>query len=377
MPNATYQPKRFRRSRRYRSRNIRWFFSLLGLIALFYVLTASLDRLDKETPKWARVRFPPFAIKNEPYVVSVSYRGQSQSADIEVAGSLKGDNGRNLGKLSASQDTPEATGRGDFSFFGFQVPTDANAVSIQFSVASKKVQSDRETEPRPAIRSGSIPIYPAGHKKVMRSYDLPVWQNVVLMAFEEGHWADKWGDRTVVGWGITVGYALVGWLCLYCTGMFDSRRAVSISQVFAWFWRLMAVVLFLLAINKQLDVQLLLADIGRALTKYQGWYGQRKPAQIRVLALGACLCLGCLLEIGHRLRRAPRSTLIALLGVLILGVNVVIHLVSLHSIEHVLAFSVAGVSVGDGIEVLAILWIAASAFLYSRTEREEVCYIMQ
>ena len=377
MPNATFQPKRFRRSRRYRSRNIRWFFSLIGLIALFYVLTSGLDRLDTDTPKWALVRFPPFAVRNEPYVVNVSYRGQSKSADIVVVGSLKDADGRHLGELTASQDTPETAGRGDPSFFIFHVPSDSNALSIQFSVASNEVQSAPEPEPRPAIRSGAIPIYPGGHKKVMRSYDLPAWQNVVLEAFEEGYWAEKRGDPTVIGWGIAVGYALVGLLCLYCTGIFDSRRVVPISQVFAWFWRLMAVVLFLLAINKQLDVQLLLADIGRALTKYQGWYGQRKPAQIRVLALGACLGLACLLEIGHRLRRAPRSTLIALMGVLILGVNVVVHLVSLHSIEHALAFSVAGVSVGNGIEVLAILWIAASAFLYGRTEREEVCYIMQ
>jgi hypothetical protein len=381
MPSETYQPQKFKRSRSRHSRMIRRSLSLLALIVVFFTLTMGLNRLDQTTPRWARVWFPPFAVKEEPYVVNVSYRGRPQSADIEIVGTLKGDNGRCLGRLTADDSVPEGTGRGSVSFFVFQVPPDSNALSIQFSVASNPVLSDPKTELRPVIRSSAIPILPAGHKKVMRSYDLPDWQNVLLNAFEDGRWAPKPGDPTVIGWGITICYALTGLCCLYCTGLLDSRRAVPISQMFAWFWRLMAVVLISLAISKQLDVQLLLADFGRALAKNQGWYVQRRPVQIRFLALGVCLCLACLQGVRRRLRGAPRSTLNALLGVLILGVNAFVsfamYLISLPSMDHVLAFSVARLSVGNGIEMLTILWIAASALLYNHSQRQEVSYIMQ
>jgi hypothetical protein len=38
---------------------------------------------------------------------------------------------------------------------------------------------------------------------------------------------------------------------------------------------------------------------------------------------------------------------------------------------------VAGLSVASVLEILAICWIAVSAWIYNCTEREEVSYIMQ
>jgi hypothetical protein len=96
-----------------------------------------------------------------------------------------------------------------------------------------------------------------------------------------------------------------------------------------------------------------------------------------VLALGTCACLAFLLEVRHRLRGAPRSILVGLLGVIVLGVNAFMSLVSLPLIDGVLAFSVAGLSVSSGIEILAIFLILASALIYNTTQREEVSYIMQ
>ena len=77
------------------------------------------------------------------------------------------------------------------------------------------------------------------------------------------------------------------------------------------------------------------------------------------------------------MKRGPKSLWFALCGLLFLGATVLVHLVSQHDIEHALALSVAGLSVGSALEILAILWIAVSALVYNHTEREEVSYIMQ
>ena len=68
MPSETYQPKKFKRSRSRRSRIARRFYGLLGLIAVFFAITATLDHLD-ETPRWARVIFPTLSVNGllEPF----------------------------------------------------------------------------------------------------------------------------------------------------------------------------------------------------------------------------------------------------------------------------------------------------------------------
>ena len=375
MAIQTYQPKRFRRSKRQRARTIRRIRNFLCIIALFFVITTSLDHFDT-TPRWGRVSFLPYAVPEQPYAVDVACRGLGQNATVYAKMAVRGANGRSLGGVETSQHASEF-GKSGYASFTFTVPDDPNAVSLGFLVWCRDDPNGVKNEARQEIKSDSIPILSLDHETVLRAHYVPAWQNVLAHAFENGFWRDKRGDPTVVGWAITLGYVLVAGLCLYCTGLFDSRRSVPISQMYTWFWWLMVAVLIALGINKQLDVQLLLADIGRSYTKYHGWYRQRMPVQIRVLALGACVGLMCLQVVGHRIRRSPKSLWCALWGVVFLGVNVLMHLVSVHSIEHFLASSVAGLSVGNGLEILAMCWIAVSAIVYNRTEREEVNYIIQ
>ncbi len=373
MPNQTYQPKKFRRSKRRYSRQIRRVFGLLALIALYFAITVSLDRSD-DTVRWARVLFPPFVVKDSSCIVRVTYRDLGENAVINAKMLIKYTGGSSLGNLEVKKKIPKGMKPvGDSFAFS---PIDPNVTDYNDLFAHVSVSCEDDTGQRPMI-TGMIPVYPPDHDKVMRYTTLPDYQNVLMDAFRTGFWLEDQGDRTVIGWGITVCYLLAGMLCFYCTGHLDSRRVLPISQIFAWFWCLMAVALVLLGINKQLDVQMLLADIGRAYTKYHGWYGQRAPVQNRVLAVGACLGLACVQGVAYRMKRGPKSLWFALWGLLFLGATVLVHLVSQHDIEHVLALSVAGLSVGSALEILAILWIAVSALVYNHTEREEVSYIMQ
>ena len=203
------------------------------------------------------------------------------------------------------------------------------------------------------------------------------WHALFMDALEHGYWATNRGDPTVLGWGITILYGFTALTCLYCTGFLDTKRSFPISGLHAWFWWMIVVILILVGINKQLDLQMLLADFGRTYSKHHGWYDQRRPIQIRVLALGACAGIAVLLRVGYKLTRAPKSTWFALCGVILLGVNITIHLVSLHSAEHILMASKMGVSFENALEIMTLVWIIISAMTFNHTQRERVSYIMR
>jgi len=149
------------------------------------------------------------------------------------------------------------------------------------------------------------------------------------------------------------------------------------SGLHAWFWWMMVAILILVGINKQLDLQMLLADFGRTYSKYHGWYDQREPIQRRVLALGACVGMAGLLGVGYKLKRAPKSTWFALCGVIFLGVNILIHLVSLHWAEHMLGSPIMGVSLENALEIVTLVWIIISAMTFNHTQRQDSKYIMR
>lgn len=344
--------------------------NLIILILIFFSLTLAMDSLD-DTTKWANVVFPSLAVQGQSYTVTLKCTEATQNAEIRAKMQTLGHDGRPLPEYE-DQNVTISQSSGATSF-GFSIPVDPNAESVCVSIACESEQGQLF----PDIRSSRIEILPPDDPKVIVAYARPLWQNALIDAWEKGYWRTNRGDKTFIGWGITGLYALIVVICLYCTGVLDKRGTVAISQIYAWFWWIMASLLLLMGINKQLDLQMLLADIGRSYTQLAGWYGQRKPFQIRVLAFGACIGLWCLLEIWHRLKRGPKSTWFAMIGVLIIGLNTLVHLISLHWTEHLLRLSLSSLHVEEALEIASLVWIGLAAWYYNVSQREEVCYIIQ
>jgi hypothetical protein len=90
---------------------------------------------------------------------------------------------------------------------------------------------------------------------------------------QEITWRPRIGDPSFMGWFTVIAYAVTVMLALSA-----ARRpapegdAMSADRV-AWF--VVATLMGFLCINKQLDLQSLLADLGRILARQQGWYGSR------------------------------------------------------------------------------------------------------
>jgi len=69
------------------------------------------------------------------------------------------------------------------------------------------------------------------------------------------------------------------------------------------FWKVIAVLMAFLCVNKQLDLQTLLTDFARAQAKAQGWYDNRREYQVEfIVALGIAALIGLSILLTHSVR---------------------------------------------------------------------------
>jgi hypothetical protein len=132
-------------------------------------------------------------------------------------------------------------------------------------------------------------------------------------------WRFGFNDPTLSGWVITVGYFVSFLLCLWAgakakraaakaagkgaykpipvrgapkgaVGNAHDVKSCSGRQKGDGLWFLLTIIPFLLGVNKQIDLQTLLGDIGRAAARSQGWYQKRRAAQAAFIAFFALEC---------------------------------------------------------------------------------------
>jgi len=86
------------------------------------------------------------------------------------------------------------------------------------------------------------------------------------------------GDPTIAGWTICLGAISAGGLCA------SAAWTMRTARHRAAFWLISAGLLLLIGINKQLDLQTMMINIGRSIAVRQGWWDQRAWAQRTALA---------------------------------------------------------------------------------------------
>lgn len=104
-------------------------------------------------------------------------------------------------------------------------------------------------------------------------------------------WRLEMGDPTWIGWITVMLYLAVAGLCVKAGWKTRASSAAGPSEGNqAWIWWGCAALLLALGINKQLDLQTLLVEVGRQVSRNTGWYGQRRRVQ-RLFALVVAACL--------------------------------------------------------------------------------------
>ena len=92
------------------------------------------------------------------------------------------------------------------------------------------------------------------------------------------NWGPGIGDPTIGGWVTVVLYLLACVSCWKTAGVVLRRdwNGQSDSHV----WRAISIAFFFLGINKQLDLQSAITELGRTVAFAGGWYEQRETVQV-------------------------------------------------------------------------------------------------
>lgn len=182
-----------------------------------------------------------------------------------------------------------------------------------------------------------------------------------LAATRDQRWELGIGDPSVFGWATVVAYLLAALLCLIAWHAIPRVNPGRGRRRLRAFLAATALLMLALAVNKQLDLQTYLTQLGKDLAKEQGWYDQRRAVQREFVygVAGAgvlCLIIGAVL-----LRGLWHRAGLVLLGLCVTLSFVVIRAASFHHVDQLIGSSLGGVRLNVIFELTGITLVALGA----------------
>jgi hypothetical protein len=177
-----------------------------------------------------------------------------------------------------------------------------------------------------------------------------------------GDWSPGIGDPTPMGFLTVFAYFAAAVAC------FRARRraqglgaAVARERRVARLWLALGVFLVALGINKQLDLQTALTEIGRYLAVSRGWYERRREVQAEFIGwvAGAALTLG--LALAFAARGQLRRLAMACAGALFLLTFVLVRASSFHHVDVMIHTRLAGLEMNWILELSGIALVGIAA----------------
>jgi hypothetical protein len=178
-----------------------------------------------------------------------------------------------------------------------------------------------------------------------------------------GQWSPGIGDPTIMGWLTVALYAVAAWQCyrlVTTPSGLRGRREVTL-------WRILAFALLALGINKQLDLQTALTEIGRIVAHRQGWYERRREVQIKFIYSVGAFAGFTAIALAFLARKAPLATILALFGCVCLLAFVVIRATSFERVDLFIRSEYFGFRMNWVLEMGGICIIIAGARWRLRT----------
>lgn len=172
-----------------------------------------------------------------------------------------------------------------------------------------------------------------------------------------GTWSPGLGDPSIGGWLTVLLYAATAasiWMLLRRIDFARQDRE-------RWVWQLLLMALIALGINKQLDLQSALTELGRIVAQREGWYESRRQTQLAFIAGAGILGLTFMATLILLAWGSHRATLSALIGGFALLLFVMIRAASFHQVDRLLSANFAGLRYNWIIEMGGLTWILASS----------------
>ena len=170
----------------------------------------------------------------------------------------------------------------------------------------------------------------------------------------DGRWEAGIGDPSVLGWLTFVGYGAAAFASVNCA------RGVSLGREH-WFWCVAAGFLLVLAANKQLDLQTLIVQIGRDVAIQQGWYAERRSAQLAFIVMLLAVAAASAAWLWFHVRGLAAVTRVAAFGLAMLVIFTGVRGSSFHHIDQLLGTDVDGVLLHRLMEVVGVTLVLTAA----------------
>lgn len=183
-------------------------------------------------------------------------------------------------------------------------------------------------------------------------------------------WRPGIGDPSFIGW-LTVALYFFSALCCIRVYIKSSVWFHSDIERQARFWLVLSAVLLMLGLNKQLDLQSLLTDMGRVLARQQGWYEERRSVQkifiLGVFSVGAFIAIFLFIY----LRQALKANIFAVIGIVCLISFIVIRASSFHKVDMLLGARILGIKFNWIMEISGIGLIIFNALFARKSDSQE------
>ena len=182
-------------------------------------------------------------------------------------------------------------------------------------------------------------------------------------------WPPFPGDPTLLGWTATAGYALAAWFCVRAgrqARAAGNARDDASRKTRQIFWFSIALLMAAMGLNKQLDLQTLLTNIGKEVAHAQGWYEHRRIVQAAfasTLALVIVTAMGLVL---WKTRRLYADHITALFGLGLLAGFVVLRAVHFTRTDELLGIGLRASRGKWALELGGIVCIALCAWRHGQ-----------
>lgn len=164
-----------------------------------------------------------------------------------------------------------------------------------------------------------------------------------------------------MGWFTVWAYGMAAVLAAWTAKKTGRHLVVERRPKVRMIWIGTAILMAFLCINKQLDLQSLLTDIGRVISKSEGWYGERREVQ-RWFVLGLPALAGAFaVWFAFRFRSFWVSHTLLVSGLFLLLTFIVVRAISFHHVDEILRIQMVGMRVNWLLELTGIFLVALAA----------------
>jgi len=163
-------------------------------------------------------------------------------------------------------------------------------------------------------------------------------------------WRPGIGDPTIGGWVTVVLYFFAVW------STWKTAHSVAASSG-GDLWRTISILFIALGVNKQLDLQTALTELGRMIASEQGWYGERQTVQMWFIIGVALTCIFITIILLIWARKSPAPTRLALVGMTTVLAFVLIRAASFHHIDKFIGARILGLKWNWVLEMTGIAMV--------------------